>query len=80
MDMQAITDKYYELTNAICDVEVTIVMLRVFHTVLRVPSPTMGSGSVPSPAQVFQVTCWWMSWRVSLTSASGVESKRSGTC
>lgn len=25
MDMQAITDKYYELTNAICDVEVTIV-------------------------------------------------------
>lgn len=25
MDMQAITDKYYELTNAICDVEVTVV-------------------------------------------------------
>lgn len=25
MDMQAITDKYYELTRAICDVEVTIV-------------------------------------------------------
>lgn len=25
MDMQAITDKYYELTNAICDAEVTIV-------------------------------------------------------
>ena len=25
MDMQAITDKYYELTRAICDAEVTVV-------------------------------------------------------